>query len=152
MSPANEDDTVKVTGELELRLIHADGSEEITRVENLVLNLGKEVIANRMLAAPTKAAMACIAVGTSNVVVGPGDIGLGAEVGRANLQSTTVVGPKITYIAQLLPGVGSGALVEAGVFNDPAPGAGIELARTTFPVINKGPTDTLQITWNVTVG
>ena len=42
------------------------------------------------------------------------------------------------------------AIAEAGIFN--AGAAGTMLARATFTAINKGASDTLAITWTVTVG
>lgn len=72
----------------------------------------------------------------------------------------------ITYACTFLPGVGTGAIVEAGIFNDSTPSAteadnagsyasaitgGTMLCRTTFAVVNKGADDTMSITWTVTI-
>ncbi len=58
-------------------------------------------------------------------------------------------GPVTTYTATFPPGVGTGALVEAGIFNDPA--VGTMLSRVVYPVVNKGAADTMSVTWTVTV-
>jgi hypothetical protein len=55
----------------------------------------------------------------------------------------------VTYIASFPAGTGTGAVVEAGVFNDPT--AGTMLCRTVFAVVNKGADDAMSITWAITV-
>jgi hypothetical protein len=66
----------------------------------------------------------------------------------------------ITYACTFLPGTGTGAIVEAGIFNDSSPShtesvsslvGGVMLCRTTFAVVNKGADDTMSITWTVTI-
>ena len=46
-------------------------------------------------------------------------------------------------------GEGTGALTEAGIFN--ASSSGTMLCRTEFSVVNKGASDSMTITWTVTV-
>lgn len=142
---------MEVTGQVLLELLKADGRIE-RQVANLVTTVGKGVVADRMKAAPTKNAMSHVAVGTGATAPAAGDTTLGAEVGgsRTALGGTAVAGAVITYTATLGPGVGTGALTEAGLFN--AAAAGDMLARTTFAVINKAAGDTLNVTWTVTVG
>lgn len=81
----------------------------------------------------------------------------GLTVTRA---TTTVTNDAIQYVSSWAAGENYGALNEAGIFNGGTSGAsgggGIMLARTVFGggatgVINKGPNDTLQITWKITV-
>lgn len=66
----------------------------------------------------------------------------------------------ITYACTFAPGTGTGAIVEAGIFNDSSPShtetvsglvGGVMLCRTTFAVVNKGADDTMSITWTVTI-
>jgi hypothetical protein len=140
----------KLTGALELRLEREDGSLEVTTVENLVLTAGKGVVADRMKAVPTTSHFTHMAVGTGSSPVGVGDIGLAAEIARVVLGAATVAAAVVTYTAQFGPGVGTGALQEAGIFN--AAGGGVELCRTLFAIINKAAGDTLNVTWTVTVG
>jgi hypothetical protein len=152
-SPSKLEDLLEMRGELRLLLTGEDGQvKEDVSVPNLVVSVGKGLIANRMQAAPTQNAMSHVAVGTTGTAPAAGDTQLGAEVAgsRTALTSATVAAAIITYVAQLAPGVGTGALVEAGLFN--AAAAGQMLARTTFAVINKAAGDTLNITWTVTVG
>ena len=44
---------------------------------------------------------------------------------------------------------GTGAITEAGIFN--ASSSGTMLCRTVFSVVNKGASDSMTITWTVTV-
>lgn len=146
------EDLITLTGHVLLRLLREDGSEE-TEVSNLVVTAGKGWIAARMGTSPP-AAIGWAAVGTSATAAAAGDTTLGAEIGGSRTAlagpGTAVAGAVVTYNTSLGPGIGTGALVEAGLFN--ASSAGTMLARTTFAVINKAAGDTLQITWNVTVG
>lgn len=66
-----------------------------------------------------------------------------------NLNEELATKESAQYVATFGPGVGTAAITEAGIFN--AASAGTMLARTAFPVINKGALDTLTLTWKVTV-
>jgi hypothetical protein len=146
------DDCIEMKGHVRLQLLRPDGSEHVVEIDNLVVTVGKNTIADRMKAAPTMGPMTDMAVGTGATPAAAGDTQLGAEVagGRVALTSTGVVGAVITYIATFGPGAGTGALVEAGLFS--AAAAGNMLARVTYAVINKAAADILNVTWTVTVG
>lgn len=144
-------DLIKVTGRVSFVLTGPDGAVKDRRdVDNLVVTVGKDFIASRMKDT-TDAAMTHMAVGTDNTAAVVGDTALIAEVGasRTALTSTTVTTNSTAYVCTFLPTVGTGALVEAGIFN--AGTAGTMLCRTVFSVINKGAADTLTITWTITV-
>jgi hypothetical protein len=55
----------------------------------------------------------------------------------------------VSYAATFPAGTGTGAVVEAGIFN--ASSAGTMLCRTTFDVVNKGADDAMSVTWTVTI-
>lgn len=144
-------DGLKVTGDVSMVLYGPDGSVKETReINNLVVQTGLNYIASRMKDA-TATAMTHMAVGTTSTAAANGDTTLGAEVAasRTTLTSTTVTTNSVAYACTFAAGTGTGALVEAGIFN--APSAGTMLCRTVFSVINKGASDTLTITWTVTV-
>ena len=63
--------------------------------------------------------------------------------------ATSVANDAVQYVATFAAGTGTGAITEAGIFNDAV--TGTMLCRTVFAVINKGSLDTLTITWKVTV-
>jgi hypothetical protein len=90
-----------------------------------------------------------MAVGTTSTAAAIGDTTLGAETARVALTSGTASGGVVTYVATFAPGTGTGALVEAGILN--ASSVGTLLCRTTFAVVNKGASDSMTITWTVTV-
>ena len=148
------DDSLKTKGLVQVQLLDAAGNVKETReFPNLVVNSGLAYIASRMRDA-TATAMSHMAVGSGNVAAAAADTGLGTQLGRVALDSTTLVTTTATndavqYVATFAAGTGTGAITEAGIFN--ASTAGTMLCRTVFAVINKGALDTLVITWKVTV-
>jgi hypothetical protein len=141
-------DQLKVTGDVVVEITGADGQIKDRReIKNLVVATGKTFIASRIVGTPT--AMSHMAVGSSSTAAANGDTALGASLGRVALTSATSSGAVVTYVATFPAGTGTGAVVEAGVFNDPT--AGTMLCRTVFAVVNKGVDDAMSITWAITV-
>lgn len=144
-------DAVKPTGQVNIKIIGPDGKvKEDRTVPNAVVFDGKEYIAGRMVGTPT--AMSHMAVGSDNTAVDAtetGDAALGTELGRVTLTSSTATSNVVTYVATFGAGTGTGAIVEAGIFN--ASSGGVMLARTVFSVVNKGADDAMTITWSITV-
>jgi hypothetical protein len=141
-------DQLKITGDVVVEITGADGQVKDRReIKNLVVSVGKTFIAGRMVGTPT--AMSHMAVGSSSTAAAVGDTALGASLGRVALSSSTSSGAVVTYVATFPAGTGTGAVVEAGVFNDPT--AGTMLCRTVFAVVNKGVDDAMSITWAITV-
>lgn len=142
-------DPVKIKGKLNVIHLGDDGQVKNTRdVDNLVVHVGKEVIAAR-LAGNTLAAPSHMAIGSSSTATTTSDTQLGGELGRVALDSTTRTSNVNQYVATFPAGTGTGAVVEAGIFN--ASSSGNMLCRTTFSVVNKAAGDTIIITWNITV-
>lgn len=138
-----------ITGRLHIVLRDAFGRiKDEETICNLVVTVGKGFIASRMKDA-TVAAMSHIAVGSDSTAPVVGDTTLGAELGRVALTTTTVAGNQISYVATFPAGTGTGALQEAGIFNDPA--AGIMLNRAVYSLKNKEAGDSMTITWVLTV-
>lgn len=142
-------DNIKATGELTIIVIDDSGQQVDKReVKNLVVTTGRNHIASR-LASNTSIIMSHMSVGDSNTSPVLNDTGLGNELGRVALDSTSVTDATVTYVATFPPGTGTGTLTEAGIFNDAS--AGDMLCRTNFNDVNKSVSDTIIITWNVTV-
>lgn len=142
-------DTIKMTGDLKIVLTDENGQiKHEQEIKNLVVTTGKNFIASRMKDT-TKAAMSHMAIGSGTTAANVADTTLGTELGRVSLTSTTVTTNNVAYVATFPAGTGTGAVTEAGLFNDGS--AGDMLCRTVFSVINKGAADTLGITWTVTV-
>ena len=145
-------DNIKATGELTVVLKDGNGNtKEERKIPNLVVTVGKNFIASRMTSAPP-AVMSHMAVGSTNTAPVAADTTLAAQLGtRAALTVVggTAVANVITYNATFAPGIGTGAIVEAGIFN--ASTAGTMLARTVFSVVNKDAADTLTVSWALTI-
>lgn len=145
----NTIENIKATGRLDIVVLGPDGSVKDNRtVDNLVVTTGLGFIASRMKDA-TAGVMSHMALGSGTAAAAAGNTTLGTELGRSALTSTTVTGAQVQYQATFAPGVGTGAVTEAGVFN--AASAGTMLCRTVFAVVNKEAGDTLAITWTVTL-
>jgi hypothetical protein len=146
------EDAIRIVGQLDIVLRDRRGRIKTRRkVRNLVTTVGKGVIANRMLAGPTLGAMSHMAVGTGATAPATGDTQLVAEVAgsRTALTSATNAANVTTYVTTFGPGIGTGSLQEAGLFN--AASAGQMQNRSTYATIVKDPTDSLSITWTVTI-
>jgi hypothetical protein len=137
-------DGLKLTGKLKIAL----NGETVQEVNNLVVTDGKEYVASRMKDA-TATAMSHMAIGSGSTAAAAGNSALGSELGRVALTSTTVSGAVVTYVATFPAGTGTGAVTEAGILN--ASSSGDLLCRTVFSVVNKGASDSMTITWTVTV-
>jgi hypothetical protein len=146
----NNQDNVQTIGVLELVLKDEFGNvKQIQKAKNLVVTTGRNYIASRMVGTIANT-MSHMAIGTGNVAPAAGNTTLGTEVGRVVFgASPTATNNVVAYTATFGPGVGTGAITEAGIFN--ANSAGTLLCRTTFSVINKGALDSLTINWNTTV-
>jgi len=141
-------DGFKLTGDVEIKLFDKNGSVKDTRtIKNLVVTAGKQFIAARMIGTPT--AMSHMAIGAGGTAAALADTALGAELGRVALTSSTVSGAVVTHTATFGAGVGTGAIVEAGIFNSSSDGT--MQCRSVFPVVNKGADDGMSITWTLTV-
>jgi len=139
----------RVTGRLRLDLHAADGTLLDSRdFPNLVVNVGLAYIADQ-LSDQGEVAMSHMAVGSGAVAVDPANTALGSELGRVALTSTTQSTNSVVYLATFGAGTGTGAITEAGIFNDVT--AGTMLCRSVFAVINKAASDSLTVTWTLTI-
>lgn len=170
------EEKTKMRGSVDLKLFGPDGELKESRyIPNLVVNVGKNYIATRMLGTSTATAVATtntltscmthMGIGTGSTTVAVTDTTLATEVtvagdiaaySRAVMTNTTQAANVLTYIAlfntnnpQRTNSSNTTEITEAGIFN--ASAAGTMLCRTTFNVVNKGNDDTLQITWTITV-
>jgi hypothetical protein len=137
-------DDLKLKG----RLAIAINGETVSEVDNIVVTTGKGYVASRMKDA-TATAMSHMGIGTGSTPAVAGDTALGSQSVRSALTSTTVNTNEVTYVATFSAGSGTGAITEAGIFN--ASSSGTMLCRTVFSVVNKGASDSMTITWTVTV-
>ena len=142
-------DETKATGKLTVEIKDKDGKVKDSReLTNLVVSDGLDFIASRMKDA-TATVMSHMAIGTGNTAAASGDSSLGTEAARQGLTSTTVNNNAVSYVASFAAGTGTGAITEAGVLN--AASGGTLLCRTVFSVVNKGASDSMTITWTITI-
>lgn len=139
-------DKLSLTGALTI----SKNGEVVRDIKNLVVTDGKELVAQN-LQGDNVLPVTHMAVGTGTTAAAAGDTTLEAEIDRNSLTTSggTVSGAQVLYECTWLPGDGTGALTEAGLFNNVT--GGDMLARTVFPVVNKAAGDIISIAWTVTI-
>ena len=146
----NLNSDIKITGKLTIKKFNSN-NELVQEVEvpNLIVTAGKNYIANR-LTSSSPVIMSHMAIGSGSGSPQLTQTTLATELGRSALTSSTLTGANILYLGVFGPGVGTGDIVEAGIFNGSS--TGTMLCRTVFSVINKSATDSIAISWTVSVG
>lgn len=117
--------------------------------KNLIVQAGKNLVA-QTLVNTSATPFSHMAIGTSSVVATLGDTTLGGELVRQPFTTTNITANVVTLTCSYGPGVGTGNIQEAGIFN--AASTGTMLSRLVFASIGKGVSDTLIFTWTITVG
>ena len=96
------------------------------------------------------ATMSHMGVGSGTTSQTAADSALETELSRVVLGTDNLQPPSLTYSANFGPGVGSGVITEAAIFNGDSSDADM-LCRTTFAAINKGVSDALEVQWIITI-
>jgi len=147
-------DQITLRGDVNFKLYGPDGKLKLEREDhNLVVTGGLGHVTSRLIGA-TENVMGWMEVGTDGTAAATAQTALIAAVGGSRTaltsstqQTTTLTNDTVQFLCTFGAGVGTGALVEAGVFNA---SSGVKMfCRTVFSVINKGALDTLTITWKV---
>lgn len=147
------DKSVTLRGQWTLVLTGPDGGEK-QRIKgtNVVCTNGKEFLAsflNSAAAAASTFTMKYIAIGTDATAETAAQTTLGTELSRhtgtVSYVSNQIYQVKATFGA----GSGTGAIVEYGLFSSNT--GGTMLARDTETVVNKGASDTLTVTAQITL-
>lgn len=144
---------LKLSGALSIVLTDKNGNVKDSReVKNLVVNAGLAYIISRMVGT-AKGTMSHMALGAGTTAAAASQTDLLSMLGtREALDSTTITGTnneKVQYVCTFEPGDATGAVTEAGIFNDAS--AGDMLCRTVFPVVNKAADDQMAVTWTITL-
>jgi hypothetical protein len=146
-------ENLTVTGNVFITIFDEQGAVKDTRaIKNLVVTAGKTFIASSILKTTNSpAAMTYMGLGTGTTAAAAGDTTLQTPIAssRVTFASATSATNIVTYVASFPAGTGTGAVTEAGIFNDVT--AGTMLCRTVFSVVNKGANDAMSITWQITV-
>lgn len=145
-----------VRGTLDLVLKDADGNIKEERHEkNLIVTVGLAHVVSRLKDA-TATVMTHMGLGSGSTAAATAQTDLVSALGSRvvfddapTLLTTTTANDTIQFVATFPAGTGTGAVIEAGIFN--AITAGTMLSRTVFAsgVINKGALDSLTITWKI---
>lgn len=146
-------ENIRVCGVVHATLIDEHGNVKQQDSRNMVVGTGLAYIASRMKDT-TANVVSHVAAGTNTGAATLGQTALLSETGRAALSSTTIVtttttNDSVQYVGTIGPGVATSAITELGLFN--AASEGTMVARTVFPVINKGALDSLVVTWKITI-
>jgi hypothetical protein len=125
-------------------------------LDNLIVDAGLEGVAYRI--APHDGTITpnnpwnYIGIGTGLTSPAPTDTALQLELARIQdpqAEYTITSGKQVKLQVSFDPGVGTGVVSESGLFN--AATSGDMLARQTFSPIVKGASDTLTVTWIITL-
>lgn len=138
---------IKMIGRIQYNLTNQDGETIASGdVPNLVVTTGTELIAN-LLGGNSATLMSHMAVGTGSAAPTTSQTALVAEIGRVAIATTVVSNSTVQYTAVFPPGVGTGTIAEAGLFN--APTSGVMLSRSNSISVIKGAGDTLNVVWTI---
>ena len=137
---------------VKVELFDSNGNlKQLEEVHNTTTTLGKQGIADQLLASPTLAKVGWAELGTGT----GGTTLLNAYISgsrTAFTSKTRGANAIVTCVTDFAAGVGTGAITEAGMFNISTQNTGDMWTYASFAVINKGASDTLKLTWTITVG
>jgi len=145
----NEPHIFRTRGQLNIRILKPTGQVEQHCVKNLLVDTGRYFIADRIMRNQTPP-ISHMAIGTGTTGADASDIALQEELVRVPV-TTAVVGSTLIYNAVFGKGVGTGAITEAGLFNEPnsSEGESILVCRSVFGVKTKDPEDVITIGWEI---
>lgn len=131
-------------------LIKKDGTVQVVRKDNLILDGGIDAICNCISGSAQPSAFSYIAVGKGTTATAASQTALISELGRKAAVFTHTDGTGVfTVEATFNEGEATGAITEAGVCN--ASTGGTFLDRVVFDVINKGEEDIYTATFKFTI-
>lgn len=144
------EEKIRLVGHVRAELRGPDGAlKQVEEEDNLIVTAGRNAIVERLDSSPATSQPTHMAIGTGATAPAAGDTTLQTELDRNALTSNTASANVLTMVGDWAAGDGTGAITEAGILN--AASTGTLYARATFSVINKGASDTLQITWTFTL-
>lgn len=144
------EDNIKLQANVLVQVFDQSGNLKDERdIHNTVTTAGKYCIADQLLASPTLSK--------------PGWAELGTGTGGTTLLNAYIVGSRtaftsktrnnnvVTMVTDFPAGTGTGAITEAGLF-DVATQNTINMTNyTSFTAINKTASDSLKLTWTLTI-
>jgi hypothetical protein len=143
------EDNAKTEDNVEMILRGPDGEiKQIITAHNLVTTVGKEKLAEQLVAAPATEKPKYIGVGKGSTAAAAGDTALGEEVKRKEATTRTASGKVLTMAVTYAATEATGTIKEAGIFA--ASTTGSMYARVVFEGVAVGAADSLEIKWTLT--
>jgi hypothetical protein len=143
----------QLVGRWRYTLTGPDGAVKDERVgTNVVCTNGKEFLASFLASAAAAAStFTCryVAIGTDSTAETAANTALGTELARVSGVVSYASGCIYRVTATFAAGTGTGAIAEYGIFSSST--GGTLLNRDTESVINKGASDTLTATCELTI-
>ena len=144
-------EVLKLTGRVNYKLFDSNGNlKEERNINNVVVTVGKAYLATWLTQATQATSfMDFIGIGTGSTAASASDTTLETELASRATGTLSSIGNIWQSVGNFPAGTNTGAITEAGVFS--ASSAGTMLARQVFAVINKAASDSLQVTWQITL-
>lgn len=144
---------IKISGHWQMKLFGPDGvlKQEVSG-ENVITTNGKEMLAAYLASAAASATVnpfKYVAIGTGSTAESASDTALATELTRTTGTASYVSGAIYQVTATFAAGTGTGAITEYGLFDSST--AGTMFNRDVETVINKGASDTLSVSMQVTL-
>lgn len=158
-TPARCVDDLDIQGFVVAELFSVEGDLIDKReVHNLVTTMGKTGIIERLDSSPTATVPSHMELGTGTTAAAVGDVLLQTFIAssRIAMSSNTSAANVLTMVTSWSAGTATNAAItEAGVFSvataNTSSATNPMYSRAVFTAINKGASDTLQITWTYTL-
>ena len=146
----NTNTPLVLSGRVHIVLTDANGNvKQEKESNNLIVTVGKAFVASALITIPSVRFL-YMAVGTSATATASGQTALvGSELGRVATSNSNPTSVTTEFVASFGSGVGTGTIEEAGLFS--AASAGSMFSRYLTGTFSKGSTDTLAVTWTITV-
>jgi hypothetical protein len=146
-------DKIKLVGRWWVTLYRGDDQIDSRHGTNVITTDGKSFLAGFLVSAAAAAStftMRYIAIGTTDTAEAAANTALGTETARVSGTVSQVAGGIYRCTSTFSSGIGTGAIVEYGLFSTATTGAGTIFSRDTEAVVNKGANDTLTVITEVT--
>ena len=144
---------VRLSGEWHVAVYDQEGKlKDERRGQNVITSDGKEALASYLRSAAVSLVtnpFVQVAIGTGSTSEAASDTALGTELARTTGTASYTSGAIYEVRATFAAGTGTGAITEYGLFNSSA--AGTMLSRDVESVINKGASDSLVATLQITL-
>jgi hypothetical protein len=153
MGKAEGKKPVELKGLWFIKLYGPDGSlKQEVEGQNVITTNGKDFLASFLQSAAAGAStftMKYIGIGTDSTAEAAANTTLGVELARQTGTASYVSSAIYKVTATFAAGTGTGAIVEYGLFSSSS--AGTMLSRDTESVVNKGASDTLVVSTEITL-